>query len=283
MCGVCNLTDRSSVDEFGISYSKAATGAAIDSSEPVSIAHEEAATAVAADITVATTATITTAAVAVVDDEDDEFGLAEDVGQSTSGAAADAIRRALADVAQRELLESVSDPLPEVTAPTMSFFADNSEFVSAAPSTGGAIYQPVEEPILAGGGGCPAASQANGSGVLAAARKALQEVVEVYGGGMGDTEVRMLDDSGVAAAAGDKSVAKALDKSVAGNVIEEGDEEAAEEVLPAAGLVTASADYYPTVAINALMRTLKSWLLRPKKKPGLLPLWHVSSMAAVPA
>ncbi len=41
------------------------------------------------------------------------------------------------------------------------------------------------------------------------------------------------------------------------------DEEAAEEVLPAAGLVTASADYYPTVAINALMRTLRD--------PGMAP------------
>ena len=34
-------------------------------------------------------------------------------------------------------------------------------------------------------------------------------------------------------------------------------EDYADELLPAAGLVTSSDEYYPTVAINALMRTLR--------------------------
>jgi len=36
-----------------------------------------------------------------------------------------------------------------------------------------------------------------------------------------------------------------------------GDTQYAGDLLPAAGLVTSSEDYYPTVAINALMRNLR--------------------------
>ena len=35
------------------------------------------------------------------------------------------------------------------------------------------------------------------------------------------------------------------------------EDEAADELLPSTGLVTSSDDYYPTVAINALMRLLR--------------------------
>lgn len=35
------------------------------------------------------------------------------------------------------------------------------------------------------------------------------------------------------------------------------EEEGGEELLPAAGLVTTSEEYYPTIAINSLMRSLR--------------------------
>jgi Domain of unknown function (DUF3385) len=58
----------------------------------------------------------------------------------------------------------------------------------------------------------------------------------------------------------------------AGAVLEE---EAAEEVLPAAGLVTASADYYPTVAINALMRTLRDSVMAPHHAEVVRALFYI--------
>jgi Domain of unknown function (DUF3385) len=58
----------------------------------------------------------------------------------------------------------------------------------------------------------------------------------------------------------------------AGAVLEE---EAAEEVLPAAGLVTASADYYPTVAINALMRTLRDPVMAPHHAEVVRALFYI--------
>jgi Domain of unknown function (DUF3385) len=60
--------------------------------------------------------------------------------------------------------------------------------------------------------------------------------------------------------------------STAGAVLEE---EAAEEVLPAAGLVTASADYYPTVAINALMRTLRDLVMAPHHAEVVRALFYI--------
>lgn len=53
------------------------------------------------------------------------------------------------------------------------------------------------------------------------------------------------------------------------------EEEAAEEVLPAAGLVTASADYYPTVAINALMRTLRDPVMAPHHAEVVRALFYI--------
>ena len=63
------------------------------------------------------------------------------------------------------------------------------------------------------------------------------------------------------------------------------DEEAAEEVLPAAGLVTASADYYPTVAINALMRTLRDPAMAPHHSDvvrALFSIFQALGLSSVP-
>lgn len=60
--------------------------------------------------------------------------------------------------------------------------------------------------------------------------------------------------------------------TIPGAVLEE---EAAEEVLPAAGLVTASADYYPTVAINALMRTLRDPVMAPHHAEVVRALFYI--------
>lgn len=68
----------------------------------------------------------------------------------------------------------------------------------------------------------------------------------------------------------------------AGAVLEE---DAAEEVLPAAGLVTASPEYYPTVAINALMRTLRDSAMAPHHADvvrALFSIFQALGLSSVP-
>lgn len=64
-----------------------------------------------------------------------------------------------------------------------------------------------------------------------------------------------------------------------------GGEDAAADLLPAAGLVTSSEDYYPTVAINALMRVLRDPALASQHQAvisALMAIFRALGAASVP-
>lgn len=53
------------------------------------------------------------------------------------------------------------------------------------------------------------------------------------------------------------------------------EEEGGDELLPAAGLVTTSEEYYPTIAINALMRTLRDPAMVSHHEPVVKALFTI--------
>ena len=53
------------------------------------------------------------------------------------------------------------------------------------------------------------------------------------------------------------------------------EEEVGDELLPAAGLVTSSEEYYPTIAINALMRTLRDPAMVSHHEPVVKALFSI--------
>ena len=62
------------------------------------------------------------------------------------------------------------------------------------------------------------------------------------------------------------------DHCFAGAVLED---DAGDELLPAAGLVTSSEEYYPTIAINALMRTLREPAMVSHHEPVVKALFAI--------
>ncbi len=159
------------------------------------------------------------------DFEDDEFDFDAHSDSADFNAA---LAKALDTVANSEDTITSSDVLDEEPVPTSGKgpTAKLSSFVAA--------FQPTEEPILSphsavnlqSPGPLDGAAGENAPNILADARKAFQAISEIYCGGMGDLEVRILDDINTGSAVEASTV---LDRRVAGCTIEEGDEEAEEQ------------------------------------------------------